>query len=191
MTETRNHRRGKDEKPFHADPVVQSEEEISNDEWENDLCLDPNQLTEVIQHINDQNEPVPAAGQTEIEMPSPIPNEESDNVTDELPSHAEPGNVTVDASTSPSSDLSAQENLPTRPQRKRNPPVMFSYYGLGQPVDTRGQIRTISPQVIPMPVMCSRPPMVPRYYNQYVNTFTPRGYGPPIMGPTRYFQPQP
>ena len=191
LTETRNHRRGKDEKPFHADPVVQSEVEISIDELENDLCFDPNQLTEVIQHINDQNEPVPAAGQTEIEMPSPIPDEESDNVTDELPSHAEPRNVTADASTSPSSDLSVQGNLPTQPQRTRNPPVMFSYYGLGQPVDTRGQIRTISPQVIPMPVMCSRPPMVPSYYNQYVNTFTPRVYGPPIMGPTRYFQPQP
>eukprot|EP00795_Rhopilema_esculentum_P008367 gene8367-14341_t len=112
LTETRNHRRKQDEKPFLSDPVVQSEKGISNDELENDLCVDPNQLTEVIQHINDQNGPVPAAGQTEIGMPSPIPDGESDNVTDELPSHAEPGNATMNASTSESLS-GAKENACT------------------------------------------------------------------------------
>ena len=191
LTKVRHHRREQEENLSQSDSVVQSEEERSSDDWENDVGLDPNQLTEVTQHIHDQSELAAAAEQTETEMPLPIVDEQSDTVIDEVPNDEEPGNVTMNTPMSPSSDISADEHFTPRPQRTRNPPVMFSYYGLGQPADIRGHMQAISSQVVPMPVLYNRPPMIPQYYNQYVNSFTPRGYGPPILGPTVYFQSQP
>ena len=120
-----------------------------------------------------------------------VADEESDTVIDEVPNDEEPGNVIMNTPVSPSFDISADANFTSRPQRTRNPPVMFSYYGLGQPADIRGHIQAISPQVVPMPMVYNRPPMAPQYCNQYVNKFTPRGYGSPVLGPTAYFQPQP
>ena len=191
LTKVRHHRREQEENPSQSDSVVQSEEEHSSDDWENDVGLDPNQLTEVTQHIHDQIELAAAAEQTETEMPLPTADEESDAVIDEVPNNEEPSNVTMNTPMSPLSDISANEHFTPRPQRTRNPPVMFSYYGLGQPADIRGHIQAISPQVVSMPVLYNRPPMIPQYCNQYVNMFTPRGYRPPTLGPTVYFQSQP
>ena len=168
LTKVHHHRREQEENPPQSDSVMQSEEEVSSDDWENDVGLDPNQLTEVTQHIHDQKEFAAAAEQTETKMPLPIADEELDTVMDEVPNDEEPGNVTMNTPMSPLSDISTNEHFTPQPQRTRNPPVMFSYYGLGQPADIRGHIQAISPQVVPMPALYNRPPMIPQYCNQYV-----------------------
>ena len=188
-TKARHRRREEVETPPQSSSVVEYEEEMSSNDWGNEVSLDPNQLTEVAQHIHDQAAPATVTENRETEMTLPTTEEESDNAIEEPQGNEEPGNVTIDIPASPSSDISADANLPSRPQRTRNPPVMFSYYGLGQPADIRGHIRTISPQVVPTPVMYNGYQMMPRYFNQYVNAFMPRGYGPPVLGPNTYFQP--
>ena len=191
LTKVRHRYREQEENPSHSDSVGQSEVEVSSDDWEDDVGLDPNQLEDVAQHINEQSGLATAAEETDIEIQIRSPDEESNAVMDDRPNDEGPNNVTVNTPMPPPSDIFADETFEPRPKRTRNPPVMFSYYGLGKPADIQGHIQTISPQVVPMPVAYNRPPMAPQYCNQYVYMFPRRGYGPPMLRSSAYFQPQP
>ena len=81
MTKT-NHRRTLQETPSQPNCVVHYEEEVSKDEGEDDLDLDPNQIAEFSRQLP---EPAMDARQIETEIPIPIVEKESETVTDEIP----------------------------------------------------------------------------------------------------------
>ena len=184
LTKT-NHRRTLQETSSQPNCVVHYEEEVSKDEGEDDLGLDPNQIAEFSRQLP---EPAMDARQIETEIPIPIVEKESETVTDEIPASEKEsetvtgeipaseasGTVIRDAPIPPPSNVYA-ETKTSRPQRLRNPPVMFSYYSLGKPAN----VRTIFPQFVPMPVI----------YNPQANVFTSNAYAPHLQGPSTYSQP--
>ena len=141
LTKT-NHRRTLQETPSQPNCVVHYEEEVSKDEGEDDLGLDPNQIPEFSRQL-----PEPAMDARQIETEIPIPTvekesetvtdeipaseKESETVTDEIPASEASGTVIRDAPVPPPSNVYA-ETKTSRPQRLSNPPVMFSYYSLGK-----------------------------------------------------------
>ena len=88
-----NHRRTLQETPSQPNCVVHYEEEVSKDEGEDDLGLDPNQIAEFSRQLP---EPAMDARQIETEIPIPIVEKESETVTDEIPASEKESETVTD-----------------------------------------------------------------------------------------------
>ena len=118
-----------------------------------DFGFNPNQLSQVTRHIRHIRTGVVEDGET---ASSQIQNENAGDETEEQTNNVQPNEVVTNVPFS-SSDMPMQSSATQRPQRIRNPPVMLSYYELGQPADIRARIQPTIPQVSPPQFMTTLP----------------------------------
>ena len=111
-----------------------------------DFGFNPNQPSQVIRHI--RHIPTGVVEDEETELSSQIQHENAGDETDKQTNNVQPNEVVTNVPFT-SSDMSMQSSATQQPQRILNPPVMLSYYELGQPADIRACIQPIIPQISP------------------------------------------
>ena len=159
-----------------SDSITQSEEERPVE----DFGFNPNQLSKVTRHI--RHIPTGVVEDGETELSSQLQHENAGDETDEQTNNVQP-NVVVTNVPFTSSDMPMQSSATQRPQRIRNPPVMLSYYDLGQPADIGARIQPIIPHISPPQFMYHTPMNPPTYFGPRSNVFVPLGYVPPLYWP--------